>query len=87
MTQALLNQILTQLQSLEPSELQHLSQVIQSYLEQQDVSVKQASFHQALLEAGLVRQIKHPNFDERAQTRLIQVQGEPLSQTIIGERR
>lgn len=87
MPQALLNQILNQLQALEPSELQQLSQVIQQYLTDNEVSANRAAFHQALVEAGLVRQIKNPNFQEKTHQRLIQVQGEPISQTIVGERR
>jgi len=87
MPQALLNQILNQLQALEPSELQQLSQAIQSYLKDNEVSAKQAAFHQALVGAGLVRQIKNPNFEGRTHQPLIQVQGEPISQTIIEDRR
>lgn len=87
MPQALLNQILNQLQSLEPSELQQLSQVIQRYLKDDEVLAKRAAFHQALVGSGLVRQIKNPNFEGRTHQRLIQVQGEPISQTIVGERR
>ncbi len=87
MSQALLNQILNQLQSLEPSELQQLSQVIRRYLKDDEVPAKRAAFHQALVGSGLVRQIKNPNFEGRTHQRLIQVQGEPISQTIVGERR
>jgi DNA gyrase/topoisomerase IV subunit B len=87
MPQVLLNQILNQLQALEPSELQQLSQVIQRYLKDNEVSAKRAAFHQALVGSGLVRQIKNPNFEGRTHQRLIQVQGEPVSQTIVGERR
>lgn len=87
MPQALLNQILNQLQSLEPSELQQLSQVIQRYLKDDEVTAKRAAFHQALVGTGLVRQIKNPNFEGRTHQRLIQIQGEPISQTIVEERR
>lgn len=87
MPQAILNQILNQLQSLEPSELQQLSQVIQRYLKDDKVTAKRAAFHQALVGSGLVRQIKNPNFEGRTHQRLIQIQDEPISQTIVGERR
>uniref|UniRef100_A0A832H332 Uncharacterized protein n=1 Tax=Oscillatoriales cyanobacterium SpSt-402 TaxID=2282168 RepID=A0A832H332_9CYAN len=87
MPQAILNQILNQLETLEPSELQHLSQVIQQYLQDNETSAKRAAFHQALVGSGLVRQIKTPNFEGRTHQRLVQVQGEPISQTIVGERR
>lgn len=87
MPQALLNQILDQLQALEPSELQQLSQVIQRYLKDNEADANRAAFHQALVGSGLVRQIKNPNFAGRIHHPLIQVQDEPISQTIIGERR
>jgi hypothetical protein len=87
MPQALLNQILDQLQALEPSELQQLSQVIQTYLKDNQASAKRAAFHQALVGSGLVRRIKNPNFEGRTHQPLILAQGEPISQTILGERR
>jgi hypothetical protein len=87
MPQAILNQILNQLQTLEPSELQQLSQVIQQYLQDSEASAKRSAFHQALIGSGLVRQIKYPTFERRTHNHLIQVQGEPVSQTIVEERR
>lgn len=87
MPQAILNQILNQLQMLDPSELQKLSQVLQAYLKSREASAKQLTFHQALVESGLVQQIKNPTFERRTHQHLIQVQGESVSQTIIGERR
>ena len=87
MPQAILSQILDQLQTLEPSELEQLSQVIQRYLKEREVSAKQVAFHQALGESGLVRRIKNPTFEQRTHQHLIQVQEEAVSQTIIEERR
>jgi hypothetical protein len=87
MSQVLLNQILNQLPSLEPSELQQLSQAVQNHLKDSELLAKRTAFHQALVESGLVRQIKTTNFEGRIHRHFIQVQGEPISQTIIGERR
>ncbi|MGL5807394.1 MAG: hypothetical protein ACRC11_18495 [Xenococcaceae cyanobacterium] len=87
MPQAILNQILDQLQILEPSELQQLSQAIQRYLEDRETTTKRVAFHQALVESGLVRQIKNPTFERKTYQDLIQIQGESVSQTIIEERR
>jgi hypothetical protein len=87
MPQAILSQILDQLQILEPSELEQLSLVIQRHLKAREVSAKQVAFHQALVESGLVRRIKNPTFEQRTHQHLIQVQGEAVSQTIIEERR
>ena len=86
MPQAILNQILDQLQTLEPSELEQLSQVVQQYLQEKEVSARQVAFHRSPIESGLVRQIKNPTFEQRTHQQLIQIQGEPISQTIIEER-
>jgi hypothetical protein len=87
MRQAILNQILNQLQALEPSELQQLNQVIQKHLKDTEASVERVAFHQALVRSGLVRQIKNPTFEQKLQQPLIQVQGKPVSQTVVEERR
>lgn len=87
MPQAILDQILDQLKTLEPSELQQLSQALQRYLADGETSIKRGSFHQALVASGLVRQIKTPTFELKARQSLIQSQGESVSQTIIEERR
>ena len=87
MSQAILNQILDQLPNLELSELQHLNQAIHSYLSDKETVAKRAIFHQALVESGLVKQIKKPAFASRTYQQLIPIQGEPASQTIIEERR
>ena len=87
MSQAVLQQILEQLQALEPSELRQLNVAVQSYLAGKEAAAKQAAFHQSLVASGLVRQIKLPTFELRTRQQLIQVQGEPVSQTIIEERR
>jgi hypothetical protein len=87
MSQAILNQIIDRLHELEISELEQLSQEIQIYLAEREYSTKKASFNRALLESGLIKQIKNPTFELRSQKQLIQVRGEAVSQTIIEERR
>ncbi|HAA33434.1 MAG TPA: hypothetical protein DCE56_44065 [Cyanobacteria bacterium UBA8553] len=87
MAQETLNQILNQLETLELQELQQLHQTIQKYLADQEEIDRQAVFHQALINAGLVKQIKPPSYDSITERRLIQVEGKPVSETIIEERR
>jgi hypothetical protein len=82
-----LNQILEQLETLEIEELQQLNQTIQKYLADQEETVKQTAFHQALIDSGLVKQIKHPVYEPITERRLIQIEGKPISDTIIEERR
>lgn len=87
MPQAILDQTLEQLKTLESSEFQQLSQALQKYLANGETSIKRVSFHQALVASGLVRQIKTPTFELKTRQSLIQSQGESISQTIIEERR
>ncbi|BAY66186.1 hypothetical protein NIES22_62990 [Calothrix brevissima NIES-22] len=88
MARVTLNQILHQLESLEIEELQQLNQMIQKYLaNKEEEAVKQAAFHQALIDAGLVKHIKHPLYEPITERKLIQIEGQPISETIIEERR
>jgi DNA gyrase/topoisomerase IV subunit B len=87
MTQAILNQILEQLKTLEVEELRQLNQVIQKRLADKEEAAQRSTFHEALLASGLVKQIKEPAYRQQTKQRLIQVQGKPVSKTIIEERR
>ena len=86
MSQAILSQMLETLQFLEPEELQQLHRAIQNRLLDSEVVAKQAAFHQALVNSGLVRQIKKSSYQSK-ERKLIQVEGKPISNTIIEERR
>ncbi|MFB2970765.1 hypothetical protein ACE1CD_17480 [Aerosakkonema sp. BLCC-F183] len=82
-----LNQIIEQLDTLEIEEIQQLNQTIQKYLTEREESTKKAAFHQALINSGLVKQIKHPAYQPIEERKLIQVEGKAVSETIIEERR
>ncbi|MBG1266735.1 hypothetical protein [Nostoc sp. WHI] len=86
MPQAILNQILNQLEILEPEELQQLNQAIQRYLADQKQVTERTTFHEALLTSGLVKQLNQPAYNQQTEQRLIQVEGKPVSETIIEER-
>jgi hypothetical protein len=89
MTQAIFNQILNQLESLNPEELKQLHYVIQQHLTTKETKQK-ITFHQALLASGLVKELKQPKQPSKTQPikrQLIQVQNQPISETIIEERR
>ena len=87
MAQATLNQMLVQLKTLELEELQQLNQAIQKHIADKEETAKRATFHKALLASGLVKQLQQPSDSRQTEQRLIQVQGKPVSQTIIEERR
>jgi hypothetical protein len=86
MPQTALNQILKQLQTTEPFELEQLGQAVQNCLADRQPSGKRVAFHQALIASGLVQQIKNPSFEQRTYQQLIESQDKPVSQTIIEER-
>jgi len=86
MAQAILNQILEQLKLLQLEELQQLNQAIQKRLADKEEAAQRSIFHEALLASGLVKQIKEPTYSQTTEQRLIQVQGKPVSKTIIEER-
>jgi hypothetical protein len=86
MSHAILKQVLEQLQSLELAELQQLNQAVQEHLLNQEETAKYVAFHQALVTAGLVKQIKKPSYKRPLKQQLVQVEGQPISRTIIEER-
>lgn len=86
MAQETLNQILNQIETLELEELQQLNQRVQQYLADKEGTDKQAAFHQALINSGLVKQIKQPSYDPISERRLIQGEGKPVSETLVEER-
>lgn len=51
-----------------------------------DKAEKEEAYHRALLEAGLVKQIARRTEPDTSERHLIEVQGEPVSETIIRER-
>jgi hypothetical protein len=87
MAQAILQKILNQLQELETEELHQLDRAVKQYLVMKMQTAEQSAFEHALLESGLVKQIKQPTYRHVNKEELIEVQGKPLSETIIEERR
>jgi hypothetical protein len=87
MALAVLNQILDQLQSLNPEELQQLNQAVQGCLSSESNIIKKHEFHQMLIDSGLVQQIKQPSKNQPTERQLIQIKGQSISETILEERR
>jgi hypothetical protein len=87
MSQVLLNQMLSQLQSLAPQELQQLTEAIQLQLAPSIATSNQTAFRQALVASGLVRQLRNPAAKSIGDRSVIQVQGKAVSQSILEERR
>ncbi len=87
MAQATLDQVISQLDTLKTEELRQLEGAVQERLRPVSEEEKQAAFHQAMLAAGLISRIKPPRTAENAERPLLEVQGEPVSETIMRERR
>jgi hypothetical protein len=87
MPKVIVNQILNQLETLDLEELKYIGQAIQTYLADREVSAEKTRFHQALLTSGLVKRIRTSHDSRQFKRQLIQVQGQPISETIIEERR
>jgi len=64
-----------------------LNETPQKQLADKEETAKRETFHQARLASGLVKQLKQPSDSRPTERRLIQVQGKPVSETIIEERR
>ena len=87
MGQAILQQVLGQIRMLDERELQQVQRAVQEQLTPRSNARKRHAFYRALRASGLVRQIKTPPSGDVLQRQLVHVQGPPVSQTIIQERR
>lgn len=87
MAQAILQNMIDQLKNLETEELHQLNQAIKQHITVKTQIESENAFEQALLESGLVEEIKKPTYRNVTTEQLIRVEGKPLSETIIEERR
>ena len=89
MAQAVLNRVLTDVEALEPEELRSVERVVQDQLRAAEYGYSREEWvaMQALTEAGLLKEIKPRR---RGSVRLhapVPIQGKPLSETVVEERR
>ncbi len=87
MTEAILQQVLGQIRVLDQYELRQVHRAVQKRLAPPQRTQKRRAFYRALRTSGLVRRIKTRPSRDIVPRRLVQVQGPPISQTIIEERR
>jgi hypothetical protein len=80
-------QALEIIQALETDELRQVQQAVQARLAQADEVAAREAFHRALLDSGLVKQIKTPTVHAGGERPLVPIEGKPLSETVIEERR
>jgi len=87
MAKAAVSRALEILQELSAEELGQVRSALEERLQQESETTAQEAFHRALIAAGLVKQIKAAPPRVREERPLVPIQGKPLSETIIEERR
>ena len=87
MARATLIQTLEMIEALDSEELRQVQQAVEERLRQQGKTPAHATFHQALLAAGLVKRIKTPPPHRAEERPPVAIRGKPLSQTVREERR
>jgi len=82
-----LDSIWETLETLSPDDQRQLRERLEESSARRAETTGMKAFHQALLASGLVKTIKKPRASVTDQRHLIEVNGKPLSETIIEERR
>ena len=87
MAQVTLERILQDIKTLEPEELLQVEQAVQAQLARTGYSLEEELVLQELLKVGLLTEIKPRRTDRQVAYPLVPIQGKPLSETILEERR
>jgi len=87
MAKATLDQIVKEIKTLAPDERRQLCEMLDAMMVPAEEEDKRKALHQALRAAGLVTQVRQPRATDTPNRRRIEVQGKPVSETIIEERR
>jgi len=86
LAQTTLTHIIDEMKTLEPDELRQIERAARSLLEPQKASDEE-QFLKSLQRSGLVNEIKRPLGNKKIERPLVPIQGKPLSETIVEERR
>ena len=87
MAQATLSRVLEDIRTLELNELRSVERAIQERLETAGYSPEEWKAMQAMVDAGLMKAIKPRCRESSVDYTPVPIQGKPLSETIIEERR
>jgi len=87
MAQAILNRVLEDIGDLELSELESVERAVRNRLETAGYSAEEWTAMQALIDAGLLKEIKPRSKKSHTDYVPVPIQGKPLSETVIEERR
>ena len=78
-----MQEIAEAIKTLSPTDRHHLRKLLKA----QDEADKLTVFHQVLLSQGLVKEVKKSQVTAPIERQLIEIEGKPVSQTIIEERK
>jgi hypothetical protein len=87
MAHSALEQVLEIIRDLNVNDLRQVEQAVQERLRPAGEAAARDACHRALVAAGLVKRIKAPPTRKTVEPPLVPIQGKPLSETIIEERR
>ena len=87
MARATLDRIVEEIKTLSPDEWRQLRKMLDAMMVPAEEEDKRKTLHQALRAAALITQVRQPRATDTPHRRRIEVQGKPVSETIIEERR
>ena len=87
MAKTTLKHIVEEIKSLAADEQWQLREILDAMLMPTEEEAKRQALHQALRAAGLITQVRQPRAIDLSPRQRIYVQGKPVSETIIEERR
>ncbi len=87
MAKATLDRIVEEIKTLAPDERRQLREMLDAMMVPAGEEDKRKALHQTLRAAGLATQVRQPRATDTPKRRRIEVQGKPVSETIIEERR
>jgi hypothetical protein len=87
MAQDTLEHILEEIRNLTADELRQVERTVRGLLKPTSPETDREAALRVLQDSGMVREIKRPSMVPRPQRLPVPIQGKPLSETIIEERR
>jgi hypothetical protein len=87
MARVTLERILKEIKTLKPEELLQVQQAVQAQLAPTNYVPAEEQVLQEMLKVGLLTEIKPRRTDRQVAYPLVPIQGKPLSETILEERR
>ena len=82
-----LSDILDMIRGMDLAGVRQIQQAAEARLRTADEAQKMAEFERRMREKGLISKFKHPVANPVREHRLVEVQGKPVSETLIEERR